>query len=86
MPAPDDAALLSALESQVHRLGAVLHRLEVAKRDLVPGPAGFWRGSARAAYDTAVETIGTTVDAGLAAVRSAHDRTAAAIAEVVGRG
>lgn len=86
MPEPDDAALLSTLESQARQLSAVLRRLEAARRDLVPGPANFWRGSARHAYDTAVENIGTTVDAGVAAVRSAHSRTVSAIAEVASRG
>jgi|GEM_PF-1641472 len=80
MTEPQNAAVIAALEAQARQLTAVLRRLEVARRDLVPGPADFWRGSARHAYDTAVETIGTTTDAGVAAVRSARDRTSAAIA------
>lgn len=86
MTQPQDAALLAALEAQALQLTAVLQRLQVAKRDLVPPPANFWRGSARQAYDTAVETIGTTMDAGVAAVRSARDRTSSAVAVVVDRG
>lgn len=86
MTQPQDAALQAALEAQHSALVAALRRLEVARRDLVPGPAGFWRGAARQTYDRAVETIGTTVDAGIAALRSARDRTSAAIMVVAGRG
>ncbi|CAN5175117.1 hypothetical protein BH11ACT4_BH11ACT4_09900 [soil metagenome] len=86
MTQPQDAALTAALEAQVRALTAVLHRLEVARRDLVPGPANFWRGAARHTYDSAIESIGTTVDAGVAAVRSARDRSSAAVTVVVDRG
>jgi hypothetical protein len=86
MTQPQDAALIAALEAQHRELTAVLHRLEVARRDLVPARADIWRGPARRAYDTALETITTTVDAGLAAVRSARENTAAAITGVAGRG
>ncbi len=85
MTQPQDAPLLAALETQLRDLATVLQRLEAARRDLVPGPADFWRGSARHAYDTAIETIGTTVDAGVAALRSARDRTGSAVAVVVNR-
>ncbi|MCU1579921.1 MAG: hypothetical protein JWP19_2125 [Rhodoglobus sp.] len=86
MTEPQDAALIAALETQQRQLTAVLHRLEVARRDLVPARAGIWRGPARRAYDSALETITTTVDAGLTVVRSARENTAAAIAGVAGRG
>ena len=86
MTQPQDAALIAALETQHRELSAVLHRLELARRDLVPARADLWRGAARQAYDTALETLAATVDAGLAAVRSARENTAAAIAGVAGRG
>lgn len=86
MTQPQDAALLAALEAQARQLNAALHRLEAARRDLVPPPADFWRGLARHAYDTAVSNIGTTMDAGVATLRSARDCTSAAIAVVVDRG
>lgn len=86
MTQPQDAALLAALEAQELRLSTALHRLEAARLDLVPLPADFWRGSARHTYDTAVENIGATADAGVAALRSARDRTSAAIAVVADRG
>lgn len=85
MTQPQDAPLLAALETQLRDLAAVLQRLEAARRDLVPGPADFWRGSARHAYDTAIETIGTTADAGVAALRSARDHAGSAVAVVVNR-
>ncbi len=83
MTQPQDAALLAALELQAQRLTIVLHRLENARRELVPAHAQFWRGSARNAY---VGAVGTTVDSGIAAVRSARDGTSAAIAAVTARG
>lgn len=86
MTQPQDAALLAALELQAQRLTIVLHRLENARRELVPAHAQFWRGSARNAYVGAVGTVGTTVDSGIAAVRSARDGTSAAIAAVTARG
>lgn len=86
MTQPQDAALLGALEAQARQLTSALHRLEAARRDLVPESANFWRGSARQAYDAAVENLGTTADAGIAALRSARDRTRSAVAMVVDRG
>ena len=86
MTQPQDAALIAALETQHRELSAVLHRLEVARRDLVPVRADLWRGAARQAYDAALDTITSTVDAGLAAVRSARENTSVAIAGVAGRG
>lgn len=80
MDALQDAATRAALELQLRELVAVLAQLERARRDLVPGPAGFWRGSARHAYDTANDLLAATIDAAVAAVRSARDRTRLAIA------
>ena len=74
-----NAAVLAALETQLRELATVLARLERARRDLVPGPANFWRGTARLAYDAAMDGIGLSVDAGVAAVRSARDRTGDAV-------
>ena len=86
MPETADATLLVTLQEQARDLGSILHRLELARRDLVPPPATFWRGSARAAYNIAMNNIGTTVDAGIAALTSAQSRTLAAAAEVADRG
>ena len=86
MTEPVDAALLAALEAQASDLGAALQRLQAARRDLVPPPATFWRGSARHAYDAAIEAIGSTADAGIAALRAARDHTASAAAGVAARG
>ncbi|MEP6480777.1 MAG: hypothetical protein ABJA94_02085 [Rhodoglobus sp.] len=83
---PPDAALIVALEAQSRGLAAALNRLEVARRDLVPTGAAVWRGRARHAYDDAVQTISTKVDAGIAALRSARDRTDAALAGMADRG
>lgn len=82
MDAPQDAATRAALELQLRELVAMLAQLERARRDLVPGPAGFWRGAARHTYDAAVDLLAATIDAGLTAVRSARDRTRLAIASM----
>jgi hypothetical protein len=82
MPNPPDPALLAALEAQRLGLSAVLLRLEAARRGLVPGPADFWRGTARRAYDSGIEAMAITVEAGMAAVRAARDHTAAALARM----
>lgn len=76
---PQEAAILAALETQERELSIVLMRLENARRTLVPGPADFWQGIARHAYDAAIDAVGMTVDAGVAAVRSARDRTSDAV-------
>jgi hypothetical protein len=80
-----DAALRHALEIQERQLGIVLARLEAARRDLIPPPAQFWRGSARHAYDAGIDAIRGTVDAGIAAVTSAHYRTMIAVSELIDR-
>jgi hypothetical protein len=85
-PAPvTHPALLEALEIQERQLGVVLGRLEVARRDLIPSPATFWRGSARHTYDAGIDALRGTVDAGIAAVTSARYRTTIAIAELIDR-
>lgn len=80
-----NSALLQALELQERQLQVVLMRLEVARRELIPAPATFWRGSARHTYDAGIDAIRGTVDAGLAAVASARYRTTVAVAELANR-
>ncbi len=80
-----DAALRQALEIQERQLGIVLARLEAARRDLIPPPAQFWRGSARHAYDAGIDAMRGTVDAAVAAVSSAHYRTIIAVSEMTER-
>lgn len=77
-----DAVLRQALEIQERQLTVVLARLEAARRDLIPPPAQFWRGSARHTYDAGIDAIRGTVDAGIAAVASAHYRTLLAVSEM----
>jgi hypothetical protein len=85
MARPQDAVIIVALETQQRELEVVLRRLESAGHHLVPGPAGFWRGSARHAYDAAMDGLSRSVDAGIAAVRSARNHTAATVASLVHR-
>jgi hypothetical protein len=80
-----DAALRQALEIQEQQLGIILARLEAARRDLIPPPAQFWRGSARHAYDAGIDAMRGTVDAAVAAVSSAHYRTIIAVSEMTDR-
>jgi hypothetical protein len=81
-----DAAALAALETQQRELSYVLMRLQLARRELVPPPATFWRGTARHAYDAAMDGLGLTADAAIAGVTAARDRTAAAIATMGAHG
>ena len=83
---PSDAALRQALEIQDRQLVIVLARLEAARRDLIPPPAQFWRGSARHAYDAGIDAMRGTVDAAVAAVTSAHYRTMIAVSAMAERG
>jgi uncharacterized protein YukE len=80
MISPEDAVAHAALTTQLRELSAALTQLERARRDLLPGPATFWRGAARHAYDAAIDALSTTVDAGIAALRAARDHTSAALA------
>ena len=85
MTRPQDAPLLAALETQHRELAVLLVRLQRARSDVLPPPATHWRGSARHAYDSALDALGLTMDAGIAAARSARDRTRLAISEVASR-
>ena len=86
MTQPQDAQLLAALEQQLRELTTVLHRLEAAQRDLVPGPATFWRGMARHSYDRAIDALTTTAELSVLAARDARDYTSAAVSAVMHRG
>jgi uncharacterized protein YukE len=86
MTLPQDASLLSSLETQYRELNVALQRLENARTTLVPPPASFWRGTARNAYDSAISALAATVEAGCAALRSARERTGWAIEQVIARG
>jgi hypothetical protein len=70
---------LQALQTQYRELGIVLDRLESARIRLLPPAPQSWLGAARHAYDAALDGVVTTTEAGLAAVRSARQRTATAI-------
>ena len=85
MTRPEDAAVLAALETQSGELSAVLARLEAARSTLIPVAGSFWQGAARLAAQSALEALAMTVDAGIAAVRSARDRTDAAIVGMAAR-
>jgi hypothetical protein len=85
MTRPQDLHLLGALEEQSRQLSAVIARLEIARRDLIPGPAGFWKGNARRMFDSGMDGIRTTADAGLAALRAAASFTNSAISQVISR-
>lgn len=77
--------MLAALETQSSELSAVLARLEAARSTLIPVAGSFWRGAARLAAQSAIDALTTTVDAGIAAVRSARDRTDSAIVGLAAR-
>ncbi len=76
----EDAMTLEALQMQHRELGIVLAQLESARAQLMLPPPESWLGAARHAYESAFDGIVMTMEAGLAAVRSARERTATAIA------
>ena len=85
MTRPADAVVIAALEAQSSELSVVLARLEAARSTLIPDPGAFWQGAARLAAQSATDALTTTVDAGIAAVRSALSRTEAGIAGLAAR-
>lgn len=75
-----DAPTVAALENQARELTHLLWRLQHARHALVPGPAQFWRGLSKLAFDAALGGLAATLDDGIAALRSAIDSTRVAIA------
>lgn len=84
MTNPEEAAVLAALETQSRQLTAVLVRLEASRTTLLSSIT-TWQGVARHAYQSAVDALIGTVDMGIAAVRSARDRTDSAIGGMAAR-
>lgn len=80
---PVDATLLSALQQQYQALDTALARLDIARASLLPGPATFWRGTARNAYNSAIETLATTVDTARASLQLARAHTGQALSRMV---
>ena len=81
---PEQAAVLAALETQARQLTAVLGRLETSRTTLLSSITS-WHGVARHAYQSAVDALIGTIDMGIAAVRSARDRTESAIGGMAAR-
>ena len=75
-----DAPTVAALENQARELTHLLWRLQHVRHALVPGPAQFWRGLTKLAFDAALGGLGATLDDGIAALHSAIDSTRVAIA------
>jgi hypothetical protein len=85
MSRPQDEPMIAALSSQYDQLALLMTRLESARVELIPGPAGFWKGTARHAYDAAIDGLASTVDAGIAALQSAAGHTDRARRELISR-
>ncbi|MCY7411717.1 MAG: hypothetical protein LH471_01550 [Salinibacterium sp.] len=83
---PADAATLQILETQLRELTLLHGRLEHARATLMPRHSQWWRGTARGAYDSAIDAVEGTVDAGIAALRSAMMRTGQAVWTLASRG
>jgi len=83
---PVDAATLQILETQLRELTMLHSRLVRARSSLIPRHSQWWRGSARGAYDSAVDAVEGTADAGIAALRSAMMRTSQAVSTLASRG
>ena len=81
-----DAATLQILESQLRELTMLHSRLVHARAGLIPRHSQWWRGTARGAYDSAVDAVEGTADAGIAALRSAMMRTGQAVSTLASRG
>lgn len=86
MPRPEDAPIIAALQTQHRELTVLLARLTRARAELVPPPATFWRGTARHAYDAALDGLDRAVEVGIAAVGSAREHTHTAITQLMARG
>ena len=86
MMSPVDAATLQILEIQLRELTMLHGRLVRARASLIPRHSQWWRGSARGAYDSAVDAVEGTADAGIAALRSALMRTGQAVSTLASRG
>ncbi len=76
----------AALENQARELTHTLWRLQRARRELVPGPVGFWRGVSRLAFDAALVGLAGKLDDGIGAITSALSSTRTAIAELSDHG
>ena len=83
---PTDPTLLADLHLQAVHLTAVLARLTAARDTMLPEPSSIWRGSARGGFDSAIDGLIRTVDAGIAAIASARDHTLVAARVVAARG
>jgi len=83
---PVDAATLQILETQLRELTGLHSRLVRARSSLIPRHSQWWRGSARGAYDSAVDAVEGTADAGIAALHSAMMRTGQAVLTLASRG
>ncbi|MGL4339270.1 MAG: hypothetical protein ACRCSP_02425 [Rhodoglobus sp.] len=79
MNQPRDVAVIAALENQARELTYVLWRLERARNTLMPGPADFWRGVSKRAFDISVQSLGRSLDHTITAVSSALSHTQSAI-------
>jgi hypothetical protein len=75
-----DAPVL-VLEAQLRTLSAAVERLTVARRDLVPAPATFWRGRARDAYDRCLRDLDDRLGSAIEATLLAQRNTVLAIAD-----
>jgi uncharacterized protein YukE len=85
MTRPQDVPLLVVLERQLTELAYITDRVEAAQRGLIPAPASFWGGTARHAYDAAIDSVASTMQGIAIAVGSARDKTSQAIREVQSR-
>ena len=86
MTVPDDPASKAALETQARELTHLLWRLQHARHALVPGPAEFWRGLTKFAFDAALTGMVGTMDESIRTLRAAIDSTRDAIAGIDDRG
>ncbi|MDO7883146.1 hypothetical protein [Antiquaquibacter soli] len=82
---PQDAALAAALEYQYRELALVVARAERMRAELVPPPTSAWRGSARRAFETAMQSIAAALDEAVASLHSARGNTASALGQVNSR-
>lgn len=85
MTRPQDIPLLILLERQLTELVHITDRVEAAQNTLVPAPAAFWGGTARHAYDAAIDSVSSTIQSVAVSVRSARDKTSQAVREVQSR-
>jgi hypothetical protein len=81
MTSPPDALAITVLAERERDLAVIIAELRRIRWQCLPGVADAWRGTARHAYDAALDTVVLTADSALVSLERAHELTSAALAQ-----